>query len=404
MSETLIKVENVSKKFCKDLKRSLWYGLKDLGSEIIGQPHDHARQLRKDEFWAAKDISFELKRGECLGLIGPNGAGKTTLLRLLNGLLKADEGRIEIHGRVGAIIALGAGFNPVLTGRENIYVNAAVLGLSQKEINSKFDEIVEFAELNEFIDMPVQNYSSGMQMRLGFAVATSFEPDILLLDEVLAVGDAAFRAKCYDRIFNIIQKTAVIFVSHSMVQVSRLCDIVLLMNGKMSTLYDTVSLGIRKYFELSTPNEDQATLCHSTNKVVLDSLTFKGVDGRLRSKHPAVLSFDLAIAPEIPSVTIALSVLTREKLPCAHWQTQRGQIKNLGRKQHIEFCCQQLPFVYDKYTLSIAVFNDACLEQLLWLYNVLPFIVEGNGEASPTPIELPGEWRFEGSSQEEASK
>jgi len=190
MSEILISVDNVSKKFCRSLKKSLWYGVKDIGAELFGRSATH-EHLRESEFWANREISFELRRGECLGLIGRNGAGKTTLLRMLNGLIKPDNGRIEMRGRVGALIALGAGFNPILSGRENIYVNASVLGLNRHEIDMKMDEIIEFAEIGEFIDMPVQNYSSGMAVRLGFAVATALEPDILILDEVLAVGDAA---------------------------------------------------------------------------------------------------------------------------------------------------------------------------------------------------------------------
>lgn len=232
MSDTLVKVENVSKKFCRSLKKSLWYGMQDLGNELLGRRHGGNGELRLDEFWAVKDVSFELKRGECLGLIGRNGAGKTTLLRMLNGLIKPDAGWIEMRGRVGALIALGAGFNPILTGRENIYVNASVLGLSKQEIDAKFEEIVEFAELGEFIDAPVQSYSSGMQVRLGFAVATALKPDILLLDEVLAVGDTAFRAKCFERIGNILSNISVIFVSHDQNQIMRICDnVILLKNG-----------------------------------------------------------------------------------------------------------------------------------------------------------------------------
>jgi lipopolysaccharide transport system ATP-binding protein len=229
MNETLIKVENASKKFCRNLKRSLWYGMKDLGTELLGKSHDHDGHLRKDEFWAVKDVSFELKRGECLGLIGRNGAGKTTLLRMLNGLIKPDKGRIEMKGRVGALIALGSGFNPILTGRENIYINASVLGLSQKEIDSKFDEIVDFAELGEFIDTPVQSYSSGMQVRLGFSVATALQPDILLLDEVLAVGDTVFRGKCFKRIGEVLNDAAVVFVSHNEAQVNRICNLAIML-------------------------------------------------------------------------------------------------------------------------------------------------------------------------------
>jgi lipopolysaccharide transport system ATP-binding protein len=224
MSETLIKVESVSKKFCRSLKKSLWYGMQDLGREITGRRHGGDGKLRSEEFWAVKDVSFELKRGECLGLIGHNGAGKTTLLRMLNGLIKPDSGRIEMRGRVGALIALGAGFNPILTGRENIYVNASVLGLSKREIDEKIDEIIDFADIGDFIDAPVQSYSSGMQVRLGFAVATSLEPDVLLLDEVFAVGDAAFRARCYNKIGSLLSKAAVVLVSHSTEQLAATCS------------------------------------------------------------------------------------------------------------------------------------------------------------------------------------
>lgn len=230
MSETLIKVEGLSKKFCRSLKKSLWYGMQDLGNEIVGRQHGGNGELRLDEFWAVNDVSFELRRGECLGLIGHNGAGKTTLLRMLNGLIKPDQGQIEMHGRVTALIALGSGFNPILTGRENIYVNASVMGLSKQEIDEKIDEIIDFADIDEFIDTPVQSYSSGMTVRLGFAVATALKPDVLLLDEVLAVGDAAFRVKCFNRIQEIIQDCAVIFVSHNMPQVTRICNRLLLQN------------------------------------------------------------------------------------------------------------------------------------------------------------------------------
>jgi lipopolysaccharide transport system ATP-binding protein len=251
MNETLIKAENVSKKFCKDLKRSLWFGIKDLGNELLGRSHNENGQLRKDEFWAVNNVSFELKRGECLGLIGRNGAGKTTLLRMLTGLIKPDKGRIEMRGRVGALIALGTGFNPILTGRENVYVNAAVLGLSKKETDVKFEKIVEFAELGKFIDAPVQSYSSGMTVRLGFAVATALEPDILIIDEVLAVGDIGFVLKCFNRIDRLSKNTSVIFVSHNMLQVSKMCTHALLLNsGKPICLTSDVAKAVNVYYSM----------------------------------------------------------------------------------------------------------------------------------------------------------
>jgi ABC-type polysaccharide/polyol phosphate transport system ATPase subunit len=258
--EMLVRVEGVSKKFCRNLKKSLWYGVQDVVGELnpfrrapgssptnasvspnasgsASQPSSLSEfpepRLREGEFWANQAISFELRRGECLGLIGHNGAGKTTLLKMLNGLIKPDTGRIEMQGRVGALIALGAGFNPILTGRENIYVNGSILGLSKREIEEKMDEIIDFAEIRDFIDSPVQSYSSGMNVRLGFAVATALNPDVLILDEVLAVGDRRFRAKCMARISRILERAAVILVSHDDAQIRQKCDhVVWLVKGR----------------------------------------------------------------------------------------------------------------------------------------------------------------------------
>jgi lipopolysaccharide transport system ATP-binding protein len=274
----LITVDGLSKKFCTDLRTSLQYGVRDLASEVFGRERDHT--LRPKEFWALQEVSFELRRGECLGLLGRNGAGKTTLLKMLNGLMKPDKGRITLHGRVGALIALGAGFNPVLTGRENVYVNAAVLGIPRSAVRERFDEIVAFAELEEFIDMPVKNYSSGMSVRLGFSVAAVLmEPDILFLDEVLAVGDAAFRAKCYRRISEVRRKAAVIFVSHNMEQVARICDRSLVMAKGQLLHLGSVEEGVELY----------------------ERLNDQGLDSEasfLRVQHP-ILSWSLHLGAEV---------------------------------------------------------------------------------------------------------
>ncbi|MEI8138457.1 MAG: ABC transporter ATP-binding protein [bacterium] len=236
--DVVLSVRGVSKKFCRNLKRSMIYGIKDLTRNMLGVRSSTAQQpdnlatgegLRRDEFWAVQDIHFELKRGECLGLIGRNGSGKSTLLRLLAGIYPPDAGEIAVRGRVGALIALGAGFHPHMTGRENIYLNGAILGLRRKEIDDQFDEIVDFADIGDFIDAPVSTYSSGMSVRLGFAVATASIPDLILIDEILAVGDMNFHAKCYHRIGKILKHAAVVFVSHDMVQVSRICDTVMLL-------------------------------------------------------------------------------------------------------------------------------------------------------------------------------
>lgn len=234
--EVLIRCENVGKKFCRDLKSGLWYGVRDVIADLKG--HSTASSLRHGEFWANSDISFELRRGECLALLGRNGAGKTTLLKLLTGIIKPDRGSITISGQCSALIALGAGFNPVLTGRENISVNGSILGLSRRQTKDKLEEIVEFSELSEFIDTPVRNYSSGMQVRLGFASAvTLIKPDVLILDEVLAVGDAGFRSKCYTAIGRLASQSAVVLVSHAIAQVSRLATTgIVLKRGKQEFL------------------------------------------------------------------------------------------------------------------------------------------------------------------------
>ncbi|MDJ0799832.1 MAG: polysaccharide ABC transporter ATP-binding protein [Calothrix sp. MO_167.B12] len=223
-SDIVLSVNGVSKKFCRDLKRSLMYGVQDIASELLGL-REKSDKLRKKEFWALNNVSFQLKKGEALGLVGKNGSGKSTLLRIIAGLIKPDTGSVEVNGRVAPLIALGAGFNPILTGRENIYANMAILGLSKKEIDERFDEVVEFAEIGDAIDAPVQSYSSGMAARLGFASAIHTEPDILLIDEVLAVGDMSFRAKCYRQLSKLRgKKTSLILVSHDPNSILAVCE------------------------------------------------------------------------------------------------------------------------------------------------------------------------------------
>ena len=220
----VISVEGVSKKFCRDLRRSLFYGVQDIAADLTGGRR-HSNRLRPQEFWALQSISFQLRRGEALGLVGSNGAGKSTLMRIISGLIKPDVGQVRIRGRLAPLIALGAGFNPILTGRENIYANMSILGLTTRQIERRFQEVVEFAEIEEAIDAPVQTYSSGMAARLGFACAIYTEPDILLIDEVLAVGDARFKAKCYRRLYELKQNgVAFILVNHNAQAILNICD------------------------------------------------------------------------------------------------------------------------------------------------------------------------------------
>lgn len=223
----VLKVENVGMKF--NLSQEKVDDLKDYIIKLI------KRQISYNEFWALKDVSFSLNKGDRLGILGLNGAGKSTLLKVVAGVLKATEGSVTTRGKIAPLLELGAGFDLQYTGRENIYLYGAVLGFSKKFLDDRFDEILEFSELGKFIDVPVKNYSSGMKARLGFSVATLVEPDILILDEVLSVGDAKFRKKSEAKIMSMFDKgVTVLFVSHSLEQVQRLCDkAILLEQGRI---------------------------------------------------------------------------------------------------------------------------------------------------------------------------
>jgi lipopolysaccharide transport system ATP-binding protein len=242
-------VEGVSKKFCRQLKTSLAYGIRDMSRDLIGLT-GKGDTLRAGEFWSLDDVSFRLEKGESMGLVGTNGAGKTTLLRVLSGLFRPDKGSVRIRGRLAPLIALGAGFRPVLSGRENIYVNLSILGMPLQEIEARFNDIVAFSELEEAIDAPLQTYSSGMAARLGFSCAIHTEPDILLIDEVLGVGDIRFRTKCYRRLADLRRRgTAFLLVSHSPSAILASCDrCIYLERGKIAEMGEASHV-LRRYEE-----------------------------------------------------------------------------------------------------------------------------------------------------------
>ena len=217
MSKYAIEVDNVSMKF--NLSREKVDSLKDYIFKTI------KREIQYNEFWALKNVSFQVEKGDRVGILGLNGAGKSTLLKVISGVFKPTEGHVDKHGKMVPLLELGAGFDPQYTGKENIYLYGAMLGYTKKFIDSKYDEIVEFSELQKFMDVPVKNYSSGMKSRLGFSIATVVEPKILILDEVLSVGDAKFRKKSEKKIMSMFDSgVTVLFVSHSLEQVQRLCN------------------------------------------------------------------------------------------------------------------------------------------------------------------------------------
>ncbi len=261
MNDIAIRVENLSKLYRIGFTERPTTFRESITS-AAGAPLRRLRQGRmpQDEtqntFWALKDVSFEVKPGEVVGFVGRNGAGKSTLLKVLSRITGLTEGRAEIHGRVGSLLEVGTGFHPELTGRENIFMNGAILGMSRQEIRDKFDEIVAFSEVEKFIDTPVKRYSSGMYTRLAFSVAAHLEPEIMIVDEVLAVGDMAFQQKCLGKMNQIAGAgRTVLFVSHNMAAVETLCSrVVLLAAGRVE--YDgPTPEGIRRYYETGRSNE-----------------------------------------------------------------------------------------------------------------------------------------------------
>jgi len=250
MSDTVIRVENLSKKYVishqqdvqkhNTLRDVITDGAKAVGNKLL-KPSKASVNPSQEEFWALKDVSFEIKQGDRVGIIGRNGAGKSTLLKVLSRIVEPTSGRIDIRGRVASLLEVGTGFHPELTGRENVYLNGAILGMSREEIKRKFDEIVAFAEVERFLDTPVKRYSSGMYVRLAFAVAAHLEPEVLIVDEVLAVGDAQFQKKCLNRMSEVAgEGRTVLFVSHNMGAVSSLCSkVVYLAKGQVQEIGGT---------------------------------------------------------------------------------------------------------------------------------------------------------------------
>jgi len=276
MSDTVISVKNLSKRYRIGAKEQSYKTFREAIVDGFKAPIRNLHRLRKltkfehnsgkesnsdlqtlrslpssqsdDVIWALKNLSFEVKRGEVIGIIGRNGAGKTTLLKILSRITEPTTGDVKLYGRVASLLEVGTGFHPELTGRENIYLNGSILGMRKAEINSKFDQIVDFAEIEKFIDTPVKRYSSGMYVRLAFAVAAHLEPEILLVDEVLAVGDIGFQKKCLGKMENISKKgRTVLFVSHNLLAVEALCQTGLLINQGSGTLYEKSTDAIEAY-------------------------------------------------------------------------------------------------------------------------------------------------------------
>lgn len=315
MTKTIIKVENISKRYSLGTKEH---------SFSIQESFLNIFKKRKPQktFWALKDINFEVKEGEILGIIGANGAGKSTLLKILSQITPPTTGKITIKGRVASLLEVGTGFHGELTGRENIYLNGAILGMSHKEIKSKFDEIVDFSEISKFLDTPVKRYSSGMYVRLAFAIAAHLEPDILIVDEVLAVGDASFQKKCLGKMHDVAKGgRTVLFVSHNMAIINELCPKCVLLDQGQIVAHGNTNKVIAGYLskqyrrsegiiDLKDPKLRRNSLKKSVFKFTQFSiLNSKGKpSARLRLHEPFSLIIKGLLTKSIDGLKVAFSI------------------------------------------------------------------------------------------------
>ncbi|RMG05843.1 MAG: ABC transporter ATP-binding protein [Nitrospirae bacterium] len=393
-----VEVKNISKKFCKHLKLNMFYGLVDLTKNLVGIRPD-TTTLRKGEFWALKDVSFTLRKGQVLGVIGTNGSGKTTLLRIVSGIFPPDTGEVRLRGRASALISLGAGFHPHMTGLENIYINGSILGMSKKEIDKKLDGIIDFSELGEFIDAPVSTYSSGMKVRLGFSIAIAVQPDILFLDEILAVGDRNFKAKCYKEIDKLSSNTAIVFVSHFMHKIARVCtDILVLDNGKVVYYGDDVAEGIDYYYSYAVSDDQSVT---GEGMVSIEDIFFRKEDGASQEngtftiEHGSNFTLGFKLYPSGDNKPLRLlitfhdrdfvNVATTDSLVCG------CEIRSDASPRDIRVYFEDFPLTPGRYSMSINIEETDSKNTLKVYHNIKDLNVTGKFR-SRSPVSLRTRW------------
>ena len=374
MSEVLLKVNNLSKKYCKDFRKSIKYGVIDSTKTIFNISRD--TPLRDKEFWVINDVNFEIKRGDRLALMGHNGAGKSTLLKILAGLISPEKGEVILNGEMEQIIELGTGLHSSLTGRENAEIKARLKGLKGKELNNKIDWIHEFTELEDFFDSPIKYYSSGMRAKLGFAIATMKKPDILLLDEALAVGDLNFRLKCYKHMAEFMNDTAVILVSHQISHVTRFCNKGILLNkGKIEEKGDINTI-VNLYNHLSPIKNEKPSfnpdllymVMKNKDKIILDGNTINYNDD---------ININFMVSDKITDkkIYIHFVINSSEGQHIYDFNNQRNdEIIEPGKEYQINI--GKLPLNSGWYTLGVSLFS----EDKISLISYLPpqqFYVEG---------------------------
>jgi lipopolysaccharide transport system ATP-binding protein len=327
----IIKAENVSKRYKIGNRQKPYSTLRESLIETAQKPlkffQNRSGGAENNSFWALKDVTFEVMPGEVVGIVGRNGAGKSTLLKVLSRITELTEGKIELYGRVSSLLEVGTGFHPELTGRENIFLNGAILGMRRDEIARKFDEIVDFAEVEKFLDTPVKHYSSGMYTRLAFAVAANLEPEILIVDEVLAVGDAEFQKKCLGKMKDVSDKEGrtVLFVSHNMGAVRQLCQKGIYLSGGSVEFTGSADETINYYLESSAADASayvRNKAIASGKDVEFDKISLHAADGSeiyIFDKDESIyVKFEIAINRLPPNCSVFVMILNQEKNPiCA---------------------------------------------------------------------------------------
>lgn len=359
----VVEVCNVSKKYCRNLKRSLRYGMYDLWSEMTARSGDWRGHLRAGEFFAVDNADFNVQAGECIALLGPNGAGKSTLLKMIAGLFKPDLGQITVRGRLGALIELGTGFNTILSGRENVYVNGAILGLSKREVDAVFDEIIDFSEVGHVIDDPVRTYSTGMRLRLGFAVATHMNPQVLLVDEVLAVGDVGFRMKCFNHILKLVESgMALIIVSHAVGQLNRVATRSIVMNQHQVIHDGDFVEGAALYEKIQLEHQPAVNEVSGTEDCLIQAIEIRpSARGNLHFTTGETLSADIVIESQ--------KVIQGARLRVALESPRTGVLGGFGtpvtdfqfdiqaRRNVVRVVLPDLPLLMGAYTLNAVVYG-----------------------------------------------
>jgi homopolymeric O-antigen transport system ATP-binding protein len=350
-----------------------------LGRRLLGRRP--VTELSREEFWAVRDVSFEVKGGEALGIIGPNGAGKSTMLKLLSRILRPTRGRAEVRGRLGALIEVAAGFHPDLTGRENVFLQGAIMGMSRAEISRTFDEIVAFAGVSEFIDTPVKRYSSGMNARLGFAIAAHLDPDVLLIDEVLSVGDMAFQERCVARMREMLARgVPLVFVSHNMAAVQELCTRAIVMNhGRAVFDGDPVS-AIREYRRApaAAPVDEGAAAerpIRITGVRLLDSSSHASSAFRTGSGFTVRVHYEASCAVQAPH--FGVDMIRADGVYCAGINTSMDH-RDLGRLEgrgHVDLVIPHLWLLPGSYLITVGILENRTLSALDVQHGVCPFSV-----------------------------